>query len=101
MNIKKGDTVKIIKGRDRGKTGKVMSVVKRDSAVLVEGLNQVKKHVRPKKQGESGQIVLTARPLHIGKVMLVCPACHKAVRVGHAKEGDKKIRICRKCKAKV
>lgn len=99
MNIKKGDSVKIMTGKDSGKTGKVMKVDSKNLTVLIEGLNMFKKHVRPKKQGEKGQTVSLPRPLTISKIMLICPNCKKAVRVGYRfeKEGAVKTRYCRKC----
>jgi large subunit ribosomal protein L24 len=94
MKIHKGDTVKIISGKDKGKSGKVMNVNVKDAALSIEGLNLFKKHVRPRKQGEKGQIVTLPRPLKISKVMLICPNCKKAVRVT-------KTRHCVKCKSQI
>lgn len=103
MNIKKGDTVQIISGKDRGKSGKVMRVEVSRSAVLLEGLNLFKKHVRPKRQGEKGQTLSLPKPLNISKVMLLCPNCGKAARVGYRfeKEGGLKIRYCKKCQSAI
>ncbi len=98
MNIKKNDTVKIILGKDRGKSGKVMEVFPKRDTILVEGLNLVKKHQRPRREGEKGTIVTIPRPLKASKIMLICATCHQAVRVGYRFEGDKKLRICKKCK---
>ncbi len=98
MKIKKGDTVKIITGKDRNKTGKVMKVLPKKSRVLIEGLNLYKKHVRPKTQGEKGQTVMVPRPLGVSNVMLVCSVCGQATRIGFRKEGDNKVRYCKKCK---
>lgn len=97
MNIKKGDKVLIIKGKDAKKSGKVASVNPEDNRVVVEGLNMIKRAVRPKKMGESGQIVSVAASMNASNVMLVCPSCGKAVRVGIHEEGGKKKRICKKC----
>ncbi|MDH4330809.1 MAG: 50S ribosomal protein L24 [Candidatus Moranbacteria bacterium] len=97
MKIKKGDKVKIITGKDRGKTGKVVTSFPRDKKVIVEGLNTVKKSVKPRKEGEKGQIVETPMPVSISNVMLVCPKCDKATRVEYKIEGDKKNRVCKKC----
>lgn len=101
MKIKKGDTVKITVGKDSGKTGKVLGVDSKKNAILVEGLNLAKKHRRPKKQGEKGEIVMVARPLDISKVMLVCPNCKKTTRVGYETFADKKNRYCKKCKTSI
>lgn len=97
MNIHKGDTVKIISGKDRGKTGKILKALPETKAVLVEGVNTYKKHQRPKKQGEKGEVVTVVRPMKASKVMVVCSSCKEAARVGYRLEGDKKIRICKKC----
>ncbi|MGC9046895.1 MAG: 50S ribosomal protein L24 [Minisyncoccia bacterium] len=101
MKIKKGDLVKILKGKDRGKTGKVIKVFTRDNKVTVEGLNLFKKHVRPRRQGEKGEIVQVARPLAIANVMLICPSCGKATRVGYRFENNNKVRYCKKCESKI
>ena len=97
MKIKKGDTIEIISGKDSGKTGKITKVDGKAGTVLIEGLNMFKKHVRPKKQGEKGQVVSLPRPLNAAKVMLFCSSCKKGVRVGYKDEA----RICRKCKAAI
>ena len=101
MKIKKGDKVKIIKGKDSGKTGKVLKVFSEKNKVLVEGLNIYKKHLRPKKQGEKGEIIALPKPLSASNVMLDCSSCGKAVRVGYLIENGKKTRICKKCHAPV
>jgi large subunit ribosomal protein L24 len=101
MTIKKGDKVKIIKGKDAGKEGKILTVLKRSDKVVVEGLNLRVKHQRPKKQGEKGVKLQIPAPLARANVMLVCPKCGKATRIGHALQGDKKVRMCKKCKSSV
>lgn len=105
MKIKKGDQVKIISGKDKGKTGKTLRVFGKESKVSVEGINLYKKRVRPKQQGQKGETVLVPRPFSASKAMLVCPNCKKAVRVGFRVEGDgkmkEKIRYCKKCGARV
>ncbi|TSA44112.1 50S ribosomal protein L24 [bacterium] len=100
-NIKKGDIVKIIAGKNRGKSGKVIMADQKTGRVSVEGLNLYKKHVRPKKQGEKGEVVELARPMSISNVMLVCPDCHKATRVGHRVANETKVRFCKKCQATI
>ncbi len=99
MKIHKGDTIKIITGKDRGKTGKLLKVFPLKNKILIEGLNIYKKHVRPKQQGEKGQTVLVPRPIDISNVMLVCPSCGQAARVGYRLEAGSKKRYCRKCNA--
>lgn len=95
--IKRGDTVMVLLGRDRGKKGKVMAVLAADQRVVVEGTNMVKKHVRARRQGEKGQRVSVAAPLHISNVKLICPQCKKAARVGITREGDMRQRVCKSC----
>ncbi|HXF43893.1 MAG TPA: 50S ribosomal protein L24 [Candidatus Paceibacterota bacterium] len=99
MNIRKGDNVKVMKGKERGKTGKVINVDYKSGTVLIEGVNLYKKHVRAKRQGEKGETVFVARPLMVPNVMLVCPSCGRAVRVGYRIEGKTKTRYCKKCKS--
>ena len=101
VHVKTGDTVKFISGKDRGETGKVLAVSPKEGKVIVEGLNMVKKHVKPRRQGETGGIVDAQPPIYASKVMPVCPKCGKATRVGHKIEGDKKVRICKHCGAEI
>jgi len=101
MKIKKGDTVKIIVGKDKGKSGKVTKVIPQDNKVLIDGLNLFKKSVKPKKQGEKGQIVSMPRAINSSNVMMVCPNCKNAVRVGYIIDGDDKKRICKKCQSRI
>lgn len=97
MKLKKNDKIKVLAGKDRGKTGKVMNVNSDKGTVLVEGLNIYKKHKRPRKQGEKGEIVQVPRPFNMSNVALLCPNCDKATRVGMKVEGEKKMRFCKKC----
>ena len=102
MNIKKGDTVQIISGKDKGKKGKVLQVFQSDNKVVVEGLNLTVKNVRPKKMGEKGQVVKYNAPLNASNVKLFCSKCNKPVKVGYKNlDNKKKIRICKKCKSAV
>ena len=98
MKIKKGDKVLMIKGKDRGKTGAVLRVSPRDEVVVVEGLNMIKKRARARKGGEKGQIITVPRAVTASNVKLICSRCGKATRAGSKIEGDKKFRICIKCK---
>lgn len=103
--VKKGDTVLVQVGKDRGRTGKVLAMLPREGRVLVEGLNLVKKHIRPRKTGEKGQRVEVPSPMPVSRVMLLCPSCGKATRVGihrmPSPDGvkTKRERICKKCSA--
>lgn len=99
MNIKKGDQVKIISGKDRNKFGSILHVFPENNKVTVEGLNLFKKRSKPKKQGQKGEMVLVPRPLSVSKVMLVCKSCKKTIRAGYRFDGAQKVRFCRKCQA--
>ena len=99
MKIKKNDTIKIITGKDRGKSGKVLKVFPVKNKILIDGLNVYKKHVKPKKQGEKGQTVLVPRPIYVSNAMLVCSSCGNSVRAGYRLGNEKKERICKKCGA--
>jgi len=102
MRIKKDDKVKIIAGKDFGKEGKVLNIIKSKGKMMVEGVNVIKKHVRPKKDGEKGQRVEINAPIDISNAMLVCPNCKKSTRVGYVvSEDGKKNRICKKCKKNI
>jgi large subunit ribosomal protein L24 len=96
MKIKKGDNVKILKGKDRGKVGKVVRVFRDLNKVLIEGVNLYKKHVRPRKQGEKGEVVQIAKPISAANVALLCPNCKQPTRIGY-RITDKKFRYCKKC----
>ena len=101
MNIKKGDTVKVLSGNDKGKTGEVLEVIPKTEKVIVKGINIRKKHVKPRKQGEEGGIIPVECAIHSSKVNVVCPKCGKSTRIGISEEKDQKIRVCRKCNAKL
>ncbi len=124
MKIKKGDKVKILIGKDKGKTGKVLQVFPSRRKASIEGLNLLIKHMRPRKQGEKGQRIEFPAPLDISNIMLVCPKCGKLTRVGYkyieifksrttgleknspsekeesrqTKKKKKKVRVCKKCR---
>ena len=114
MKLKKGDKVQIIQGKDRVKTnkkggkvakgnqGKVLQILTQESRIVVEGLNLKYKHVKAKREGEKGQRIEFPAPLAISNVLLVCPKCNKATKVGYKLldsdvKGKKKVRICKKC----
>ena len=101
MKIKKGDKVKILRGKDRGRTGTVEVVFSKSGEVLVAGLNIFKKHAKPRKEGDKGGIIDKSRPLGIAKIALVCPKCSQQTRLGFQLAGGQKIRICKKCKAQI
>jgi len=101
MKLKKGDSVLIISGKDKGRTAKILKSLVKERKILVEGMNLKKKHVKPKKEGEKGQVISVATPLPASNAKFLCPKCGKATRVGYAITGDKKFRICKKCKSEV
>ena len=101
MNIKKGDTVVVLSGKDKGKQGKVLGTVPGSLKVVVEGINMVTCHVKPRRQGEEGGIVKREAAIYASKVQVVCPKCDKGTRVAYKIVGGKKIRICKKCGAEL
>src|SRR3990167_3154541 len=101
MKVKKGDTVLITSGKDRGRTGKIIKSLLRENTILVEGINLRKKHVKPKKQGEKGQVILLSSALNVSNVKIICPKCQKTTRISYKMENGKKFRICKKCKSQI
>lgn len=98
VHVKKGDTVEIIAGKHRGKRGKILTVIPKSGKLIIEGLNIVKRHSKPTQKLPQGGIVEKEAPLYSARVMLVCPKCGKAARVGHGYLGDgTKIRVCKNC----
>ncbi len=97
MNLKKGDQVLIISGKDKGKKGKIFNVLSGENKILVEGVNLRKKHQKPRKSGEKGQIILKPGFIDASNVKLVCQKCGKAARIGYKMDNGKKFRICKKC----
>ena len=101
MKVKKGDTVKVLSGNDKGKTGEVLEVIPKTQKVIVKGVNIRKKHVKPRKQGEEGGIIPVECAIHSAKVNVVCPKYNKATRIGFEIEKDEKVRVCKHCGAKL
>jgi len=101
LRIKKGDTVKVLSGNDKGKTGEVMEVIPKTNKIIVKGVNVRKKHIKPRKQGEEGGIIPVECAIHSAKVNVVCPKCGKATKVGYSVEKGEKVRVCKKCGAKL
>lgn len=97
MYIRRDDTVIMLGGKDRGKTGKVLQVLPKSGKAVVEGLNLIKRHQRPKKQGQKGEVISRPRPIDISSVMLICRYCKKASRMGSRRKDKKVIRVCKKC----
>ena len=101
MRIKKGDTVQVLSGKDKGKTGEVLEIQPKTNKVVVKGLNIIKKHSKPRKQGEEGGILSMEGAMHVAKVNVVCPKCGKTTKVGYSEEKGEKVRVCKKCGAKL
>ena len=101
MNVKKGDTVVVLSGKDKGKKGKVLGTVPSERKVVVEGCNMVTCHIKPRRQGEEGGIMKREAAIYASKVQVVCPKCNKGTRVAMEIKGDKKVRVCKHCGAEL
>lgn len=97
MKLKKSDNVIILSGKDKGKKGKVLRVLPDLEKIIVEGVNERKRHQRAKRAGEKGQIVTKLVPMSVSNAMFFCTKCAKGVRLGAKMVGDKKVRVCKKC----
>ena len=99
MNVKKGDRVVVLSGKDKGKKGKVLTVFPDDSKVIIEGVNMATKHTKARKQGQTGGIIHQEVAIRCSKVMNVCKSCGQPTRLAHfiTENGDK-LRMCKKCK---
>ena len=97
-HVRKGDTVVVIAGKDRGKSGKVLGVLRLDGKVTVERINIIKRHTKPTQQNRQGGILEREAPIHLSNVMLYCSTCQKPTRVGIKTLTDgSRVRVCRKC----
>ncbi len=99
MTVKKGDTVVVIAGKDKGKKGKILEVFPKDNRVIVDGVNIVSKHKKARTQQEQSAIIKKTAPIDASNVMVVCGVCGKATRVAHREIDGKKVRVCKKCSA--
>ena len=99
MHIRKGDQVKIISGNEKGAQGKVIAVFPVSRKIIIEGVHVKKKHVRPRRQGERGELVRMPAPFSSARAMLICSSCAKPARVGYRIGDGKKFRICKRCGA--
>lgn len=97
LHVKKGDTVVVLSGKDKGKQGKIITAMPRAGKVVVEGVNKVKRHSKPSLKVPQGGIVTKEMPLQACKVQIVCPACNKPTRIGHKDVNGKNARVCKKC----
>ena len=117
MNVRKGDKVKIITGKDKNRTGRVIVAYPDRDRVLVEGANQIKKHTKitsNQRGAQSGGIVTQEAPIHVSNVQVICPGCDKPARIGHKREkvakqradgttydAERSVRVCRRCGEKI
>ena len=99
LNVKKGDNVLVIAGKDKGKSGKVLTAIPADNAVVVSGVNIIAKHQKPRSAQDKGGITKRENKIDVSNVQIICPTCNKATRVANAMDGDKKFRQCKKCGA--
>ncbi len=98
MNIKKGDMVQVITGKDSGKKGKVLKVFPRENRIIVEGVNRVKRHQKPSRAIPQGGIINIESPMNVSNVMLLCNKCNKPTRVGKKiLDNNEKVRVCKNC----
>lgn len=97
MKLLKGDQAKIIRGKDSGKTGKVDRVNSKTGKVVVEGINQYKRHIKAKMPGQKSEIVTITKPMSMSNVVLICPKCKKPTRIGFKVLKSGKVRVCKKC----
>ena len=100
-HVKTGDTVMVISGKDKGKTGKVLEVSPKEGKIIVEDINIVTKHVKPRREGEAGGIMKVPGAMYASKVMLYCSKCKKPTRIAHKVSGDSKVRVCKHCGAEL
>ncbi|WP_066645835.1 50S ribosomal protein L24 [Christensenella timonensis] len=101
LNIKKGDTAVVISGKEKGKEAKVLRVIPDKNRVILEKVNMLTKHKKPKNQTTPGGIIKQEGPIDASNVMVVCPKCSKATRVGHEIKNGEKVRVCKKCGAQL
>lgn len=101
MKLKKGDDIKIVRGKDAGKTGKIERVLTKVDAVVVTGMNQYKRHLKARSQNQTSEIITITKPLPVSNVMYLCPKCKEPVRIGYKMEKETKVRICKNCGQKI
>lgn len=101
MKIKKGDQVTVVRGKDNGSNGTVSKVFSKEAKVLVEGVNQYKRHVKGRMQNQKSEIITLTKPLPVANVQVVCPKCKKPTRIGYKLLKDDKVRVCKKCNAEL
>ncbi|VAX34399.1 LSU ribosomal protein L24p (L26e) [hydrothermal vent metagenome] len=99
LKIKKSDKVIVISGKEKGKQGKILSIIPKKNRVMVQSVNMIKRHMKPSRQYSQGGIIEKEGALHISKIMLVCPRCQKPSRISnHILDDGRKVRLCKRCK---
>ncbi len=101
LNVKSGDKVVVLSGKDKGTVGEILTAMPKTGKVVVKGVNVCSCHTKPRRQGDEGGIIQKECPIYVSKVMLVCPKCDKPTRVGHKITDGKKVRVCKKCGAEI
>ena len=101
MKLKKGDEVKVVRGKDKGKTGKIEKVFPKMDKIIIPNVNLYKRHLKARSQNQPSEIITLTKPLSISNVKLVCPKCHLPTRVGYKIDDKSKTRICRKCNQEI
>ena len=101
MKLKRGDEVLIVRGKDKGKKGKIEKVFTKENMVLIPGVNLYKRHYKSRMQNKPSEIMEITKPFTVANVSLICPNCHKETRVGYKIDNREKVRICRKCNKKI
>ena len=101
MKLKRNDEITILRGKDKGKKGKIEKIFPKTDMVLIPGVNLYKRHHKSRVQNRKSEIIEITKPLSVSNVALVCPNCHKRTRIGYKYENKEKVRICRKCKKKI
>lgn len=99
LKIKKSDKVIVISGKEKGKQGRILSIMSKKNRVIIERVNMIKRHMKPSRQYSQGGIIEKEGALHISKIMLVCPRCQKPSRISnHILDDGRKVRLCKRCK---
>ena len=101
MKLKKGDEVKVVRGKDKGKTGKIEKVFPKLDKIIIPNVNLYKRHLKARSQKQPSEIITLTKPLYVSNVKLICPKCHLITRAGYKVDDKSKIRICRKCKQEI
>lgn len=98
MKLKKGDEVKIIRGKDKGKIGKIEKVFSKTKRVVIAGVNLYKRHLKTRSQSQPSEIITLTKPIALANLVLICSKCHLPTRIGFDMKGNEKLRVCKKCR---